>query len=143
MLAVLTRRGGWRVWPLQSPREKTKRSTRHGVSLSTYVQCMYVVIALFYKIYIFALSFCSFQSLYSNKMGLNRSFHISKFSSLCVPIIIISLSPSLPPSLPPDCPQVQAIYDYKAAQPDELSLERGDVVKVYRKMADGKLFTYT
>ena len=38
---------------------------------------------------------------------------------------------------PPDCPQVQAIYDYKAAQPDELSLERGDVVKVYRKMADG------
>ena len=37
-----------------------------------------------------------------------------------------------------DCPQVQAIYDYKAAQPDELSLERGDVVKVYRKMGDGK-----
>ena len=37
-----------------------------------------------------------------------------------------------------DCPQVQAIYDYKAAQPDELSLERGDVVKVYRKMADGE-----
>jgi neuronal guanine nucleotide exchange factor len=36
-----------------------------------------------------------------------------------------------------DCPQVQAIYDYKAAQPDELSLERGDVVKVYRKMGDG------
>lgn len=37
-----------------------------------------------------------------------------------------------------DCPQVQAIYDYKAVQPDELSLERGDVVKVFRKMADGK-----
>lgn len=39
---------------------------------------------------------------------------------------------------PTDCPQVQAIYDYKAVQPDELSLERGDVVKVFRKMADGK-----
>ena len=41
-------------------------------------------------------------------------------------------------SPPADCPQVQAIYDYKAVQPDELSLERGDVVKVFRKMADGK-----
>ena len=39
---------------------------------------------------------------------------------------------------PPDCPQVQAIFDYKAKQPDELDLQRGDVVKVYRKMADGK-----
>ena len=52
-----------------------------------------------------------------------------------------SFQPSIP-SLPlphhSDCPQVQAIYDYKAAQPDELSLERGDVVKVYRKMADGE-----
>ena len=36
-----------------------------------------------------------------------------------------------------DCPQVQAVFDYQAQQPDELSLERGDVVKVYRKMADG------
>lgn len=36
-----------------------------------------------------------------------------------------------------DCPQVQAVYDYNAQQPDELSLMRGDVVKVYRKMADG------
>ena len=36
-----------------------------------------------------------------------------------------------------DCPQVQAVYDYQAKQPDELGLERGDVVKVYRKMADG------
>jgi len=32
---------------------------------------------------------------------------------------------------------VQAVYDYHAQQPDELDLERGDVVKVYRKMADG------
>ena len=51
-------------------------------------------------------------------------------------------APFNPQSLPlprrSDCPQVQAIYDYKAAQPDELSLERGDVVKVYRKMADGE-----
>ena len=37
-----------------------------------------------------------------------------------------------------DCPQVQAIYDYEAKQPDELDLQRGDVVKVFRKMADGK-----
>lgn len=29
------------------------------------------------------------------------------------------------------------MYDYKAQQPDELDLERGDVVKVYRKMGDG------
>ena len=36
-----------------------------------------------------------------------------------------------------DCPQVQAVYDYHPEQPDELSLMRGDVVKVYRKMADG------
>ena len=36
-----------------------------------------------------------------------------------------------------DCPQVQAVFDYKAQQPDELDLQR-DVVKVYRKMADGK-----
>ena len=41
-----------------------------------------------------------------------------------------------------DCPQVQAVYDYQAQQPDELSLMRGDVVKVYRKMADGKLTYY-
>lgn len=39
---------------------------------------------------------------------------------------------------PLDCPQVQAVYDYVAQQPDELGLTRGDVVKVYRKMADGK-----
>ena len=43
-------------------------------------------------------------------------------------------------SLTLDCPQVQAIYDYTAEQPDELSLMRGDIVKVYRKMADGKIF---
>ncbi|XP_064385333.1 rho guanine nucleotide exchange factor 5-like isoform X3 [Halichondria panicea] len=36
-----------------------------------------------------------------------------------------------------DCPQVQAIFDYRGTQPDELDLQRGDVVKVYRKMADG------
>ena len=37
-----------------------------------------------------------------------------------------------------DCPQVQAAFDYVAQQPDELSLERGDVVKVFRKMPDGE-----
>ena len=30
------------------------------------------------------------------------------------------------------------MFDYQAQQPDELDLQRGDVVKVYRKMADGK-----
>ena len=29
------------------------------------------------------------------------------------------------------------MYDYHSQQPDELDLDRGDVVKVYRKMADG------
>ena len=37
-----------------------------------------------------------------------------------------------------DCPQVQAAFDYGAQQPDELTLERGDVVKVFRKMPDGE-----
>uniref|UniRef100_A0A1X7U728 Uncharacterized protein n=1 Tax=Amphimedon queenslandica TaxID=400682 RepID=A0A1X7U728_AMPQE len=36
-----------------------------------------------------------------------------------------------------DCPQVQAVYDYTPKQHDELGLMRGDIVKVYRKMADG------
>lgn len=30
------------------------------------------------------------------------------------------------------------MFDYQAQQPDELSLMRGDVVKVYRKMVDGE-----
>ncbi|MCG8626502.1 MAG: SH3 domain-containing protein [Proteobacteria bacterium] len=50
----------------------------------------------------------------------------------------ISVFPSPPPSPSTDCPQVQAVFDYKAQQPDELDLQRGDVVKVYRKMADGE-----
>ena len=29
------------------------------------------------------------------------------------------------------------MYDYEDQQPDELSLLRGDIIKVYRKMADG------
>lgn len=36
-----------------------------------------------------------------------------------------------------DCPQVKAMHPYQAGQPDELGLARGDVVNVYRKMADG------
>ena len=52
---------------------------------------------------------------------------------------LVSPSPRhVPPSLFLDCPQVQAVFDYRAQQPDELDLQRGDVVKVYRKMADGK-----
>lgn len=36
-----------------------------------------------------------------------------------------------------DCPQVLANHTYTASQPDELSLQLGDVVNVLRKMADG------
>ena len=41
-----------------------------------------------------------------------------------------------------DCPQIQVAFDYVPQQPDELSLERGDVVKVFRKMPDGEWFDY-
>lgn len=37
-----------------------------------------------------------------------------------------------------DCPQVSAIHNYAASQPDELALTKGDVINVLRKMADGK-----
>ena len=37
-----------------------------------------------------------------------------------------------------DCPQVQAIHQYTAEQPDELSLEESDVINVHRKMTDGQ-----
>lgn len=36
-----------------------------------------------------------------------------------------------------DCPQVMAKYPYSPNQPDELSLQSGDVINVLRKMADG------
>ena len=36
-----------------------------------------------------------------------------------------------------DCPQVLANHTYTASQPDELSLQLGDVVNVLRKMVDG------
>ncbi|XP_022916174.2 rho guanine nucleotide exchange factor 5 [Onthophagus taurus] len=36
-----------------------------------------------------------------------------------------------------DCPQVTAVHDYVANQADELTLIRGDVIYVNRKMADG------
>ncbi|XP_034940808.1 uncharacterized protein Exn isoform X2 [Chelonus insularis] len=36
-----------------------------------------------------------------------------------------------------DCPQVMALYSYTPVQPDELSLQPGDVINVLRKMADG------
>lgn len=39
-----------------------------------------------------------------------------------------------------DCPQVLANHTYAASQPDELSLQLGDVVNVLRKMADGWYF---
>ncbi|XP_030761939.1 uncharacterized protein LOC115886792 isoform X2 [Sitophilus oryzae] len=36
-----------------------------------------------------------------------------------------------------DCPQVSAVHNYTATQPDELSLTKGDVINVLRKLADG------
>lgn len=36
-----------------------------------------------------------------------------------------------------DCPQVCATHSYLAVQPDELSLQNGDVMNVLRKTADG------
>ncbi|XP_066932051.1 rho guanine nucleotide exchange factor 16-like isoform X2 [Clytia hemisphaerica] len=36
-----------------------------------------------------------------------------------------------------DCPQVQAIHQYVAQQPDELTLMEGDVISVLRKLPDG------
>lgn len=36
-----------------------------------------------------------------------------------------------------DCPQVTAIHNYTANQPDELALSRGDIINVIRKMKDG------
>lgn len=41
-----------------------------------------------------------------------------------------------------DCPQVFTEHDYTAIQPDELSLQKGDIVKVLTKMNDGKIFIY-
>lgn len=37
-----------------------------------------------------------------------------------------------------DCPQVAAVHSYTASQPDELNLNKGDVINVTRKMADGE-----
>ncbi|XP_050310808.1 uncharacterized protein LOC126746543 [Anthonomus grandis grandis] len=36
-----------------------------------------------------------------------------------------------------DCPQVSAVHNYVACQPDELALTKGDVINVLRKMTDG------
>uniref|UniRef100_A0AAR5QEM6 DH domain-containing protein n=2 Tax=Dendroctonus ponderosae TaxID=77166 RepID=A0AAR5QEM6_DENPD len=36
-----------------------------------------------------------------------------------------------------DCPQVFAVHNYTASQPDELALAKNDVINVLRKMADG------
>lgn len=39
-----------------------------------------------------------------------------------------------------DCPQVFTEHEYTAIQPDELSLQKGDIVKVLTKMNDGIVF---
>lgn len=36
-----------------------------------------------------------------------------------------------------DQPQVAAMYPYQSTQPDELSLQRGDIIYVDKKIADG------
>lgn len=41
-----------------------------------------------------------------------------------------------------DCPQVNALHNYTAQQPDELSLYEGDVINVLRKLPDGKLLQF-
>ena len=37
-----------------------------------------------------------------------------------------------------DHPQFQVVFDYNPQQPDELSLVVGDVIRVFKKMADGE-----
>lgn len=39
-----------------------------------------------------------------------------------------------------DCPQVFVEHAYISIQPDELSLQNGDIVKVLTKMNDGKIW---
>lgn len=39
-----------------------------------------------------------------------------------------------------DCPQYTCIYQYEAQQPDELSLQNGDVMQVLKKTSDGECF---
>lgn len=41
-----------------------------------------------------------------------------------------------------DCPQVFVEHLYAAVQPDELSLQTGDIVKVLTKMNDGNIYYY-
>lgn len=41
-----------------------------------------------------------------------------------------------------DCPQVTALHNYNGCQPDELSLARGDVINVLRKMNDGNWLSF-
>uniref|UniRef100_A0A914SKN1 SH3 domain-containing protein n=1 Tax=Parascaris equorum TaxID=6256 RepID=A0A914SKN1_PAREQ len=36
-----------------------------------------------------------------------------------------------------DCPQAAAVHKYTASQEDELSLEKGDLINILRKMPDG------
>lgn len=93
-----------------------KRYTKHGVRNHYCVNFIFLSPSLSTSLLPTSLSFLSF----------------SLFILSCS---LLFLFASLPPI---DCPQVQAVYDYAAQQHDELELMRGDIVKVYRKMADGK-----
>ena len=42
-----------------------------------------------------------------------------------------------------DLPQFRALFDYLPQQPDELCLMVGDVIRVFKKMADGVLLFQT
>lgn len=39
-----------------------------------------------------------------------------------------------------DCPQATVVHAYAASQEDELSLEKGDLINILRKMPDGTDF---
>ena len=53
--------------------------------------------------------------------------------SCLIPILLIDLPFS-------DCPQVQCIKKYVPQEPDELALEESDVVNVFKKLEDGRIF---
>lgn len=56
----------------------------------------------------------------------------------CRSLLLLPLgAPSLPPGLS-DHPQVQCVRTYKASQPDELTLEKTDILAVRMRTSDGE-----
>ena len=63
------------------------------------------------------------------------------FLSFFPPRCSLLLPPPGAPSLPPvfsDHPQVQCVRTYKASQPDELTLEKTDILAVRMRTSDGE-----